>query len=406
MGEVNSKVGCPLCEIPKRESLLYEDSKVYLVSTKDQKGHKVRVMACLKRHFTHPTDEEQTLANAVLFDYMNGLMHGEDWFIVGSENASIPDHWHRIATDFPLEDEKDPLFAKTSKIHFPLKDLKVLIGVPCLNEEKTLRGVIDEAKKYGDVLVVNDGSSDRSQEIIRELGVQSIIHSKRCGYGDSIGELFAMAKFNNYDVLVTLDADGQHDASEIPRFLRAVVSSNVVVGNRFLADNSVPDYRKVGIKAVSKFSGVGDSQCGFRAYDKKAISVIAEHISERGMGASIEILKLAQGSKLRIAEVPCSISYDKGDHSQNPLSHGLDLVMTFFWWAIWKKPSKTLLPAGLVFLALSVFSGFQTVSLYAQSHYIVQTWALFTIASLICTMIVFNSLVFILVFKNRKIDEK
>lgn len=112
---------CPLCEIPKREMLLYEDDLVYLVPTLDLKGHKVRVMAVIKRHSSNPTFEEQVTADAVLINYMLKLMGGKDWYIVSSQNASIPNHYHRMACDFPLEDEADPLFPLTNKVAFPLK---------------------------------------------------------------------------------------------------------------------------------------------------------------------------------------------------------------------------------------------------------------------------------------------
>jgi len=111
---------CPLCSIPKYESLLYEDDKIYLVSTKDLRGHKVRVMAVTKRHTIEPTFEEQILADGILFEHMTKLMGKNDWYIVSSQFASIPQHWHRIAMDFPLEEEEDPMFTKTPKIMFPI----------------------------------------------------------------------------------------------------------------------------------------------------------------------------------------------------------------------------------------------------------------------------------------------
>lgn len=396
---------CPLCSMPTHEALLYEDDKIYLVSTKDMKGHKVRIMAATKRHTTQPTFQEQMKADAILIDHMANLMHGQDWYIVSDKYASIPDHWHRIATDFPLEDEDDPLFAKTPKIHFPLKEEKVLIGIPAYNEEKTLPDVLDEATKYGKVIVVNDGSTDNTTMIAARGKAQVLIHDNNLGYGTSINDLFHIAKVGNYDILITLDADGQHDPSEIPRFLKELKTSDIVTGNRFMGKNNAPNYRKLGIKAISKFSGIGDSQCGFRAYNKRAISTIVNNIYEQGMGASVEILKIAQTNNLKIAEIPCAIQYDKGSHSQNPFSHGFDVIRALFWSIIWEKPSRTLLPIGLIFLAATVMSGAQMVNLYVQFHTVVLSWALFTIGAMICTMLIFNMLTFVFVFKNKKVRE-
>lgn len=397
---------CPLCTIPLNEKLLYEDDEVYLVHTKDLKGHKVRVLVATKRHTANPNFREQVIADVVLVDYMNNLMRGQDWYIVDSTHATYPDHWHRVACDTPSEDESDPLFTKTPKVHFPLKEEKILIGIPAYNEEKTLPSVLEKATKYGDVIVVNDGSTDNTSMIAARGRAQVLIHDNNQGYGSSINELFHIAKQRNCDVLITLDADGQHNPSEIPNFLKELRTVDVVVGNRFKVKSDIPSYRRFGVKTISKLSGISDAQCGFRAYNKRAISAIANNIFERGMGASVEILKIAQNSNLKISEVPCTIRYANEKHSQNPLSHGVDVVQALFWAIIWRNPSKTLLPLGLFFMISSVISFIQIINLYVISHYIVLSWALFCVGSVICTILIFNILTFVFVFKNKKVSEE
>lgn len=404
--EGTKPVNCPLCLISENETLLYEDDKIYLVSTKDLKGHKVRVMVATKKHITKPTFQEQTVAIAVLINYMTNLMRNQDWYIVDSTHASISDHWHMIACDVPSEINDDPLFTKTPKVHFPLKEEKILIGIPAYNEEKLLPGVLSEAIKYGEVIVVNDGSTDNTSMIAARCGAKVLIHDERQGYGTSINELFYIAKQKDCDVLITLDADGQHDPSEIPEFLKELRTTDIVTGNRFMSKSNTPSYRKFGIKTISKLSGIGDAQCGFRAYNKKSIAAIANNIYESGMGASVEILKVAHSSKLKISEIPCVIKYSRESHSQNPLSHGLNVIQALFWAVIWKNPSKTLLPLGLFFLITTVIAGAQAVSLYVQFHTIVLSWALFTVGSVICTILVFNILTLVFVFKNKKVNEK
>lgn len=113
---------CPLCTIPINETLLYEDDSVYLVSTKDNKSHKVRVMAVTKRHTTEPTFEEITLAYGILINHMTNLMLNQDWYIVDGTFASVPQHFHILACDIPLEEEEDPFFVKTPKIVFPIRE--------------------------------------------------------------------------------------------------------------------------------------------------------------------------------------------------------------------------------------------------------------------------------------------
>jgi glycosyltransferase involved in cell wall biosynthesis len=283
--------------------------------------------------------------------------------------------------------------------------MSVLVGIPAYNESKTIAKIISESSKFGTVVIVDDGSTDDTCKLAKEAGALVISHSKNMGYGKSISDLFSYAKKENYTILVTLDGDGQHNPNEIPLFLKAVKNTDVVIGNRFLGKNNTPSYRKFGIKIINTLSNVGDSQCGFRCFNKEAIDAIAGNIYETNMGASVEILRVIKSNNLKITEVTCEITYNGEKHSQTPLSHGLDVIYAFFWAIIWDKPSRTLLPLGLFFLIITTVSGAQTINLYVQSHYVVLSWALFTIGSIICTMLIFNILTFVLVFKNKKVND-
>ena len=284
---------------------------------------------------------------------------------------------------------------------------KILIGIPAFNESKTIVPIISEAQKHGTVLVIDDGSIDDTFDKSLKTGATVLSHQKNYGYGKSISDIFQDAKKGNFDVLITIDSDGQHQPSEIPNFLEAIKSSDIVIGNRFLGKSNTPNYRKFGIEIINVLtSEVKDSQCGFRAFSKKAIDIIANNIYEKGMGASFEILKIAQNNNLKINEIPVTITYNKKQkHSQNPFSHGFDLLLAFVWWHIWEKPSKTLLPLSLIFFLGAAVSSIQTLNLYAQSHYIVQTWALLTGFLLILATMIFNVLILIVCFKNRKSQE-
>lgn len=114
------KVKCPLCMIPKKETLLYEDRSLYLVSTKNLKGHVVRVMVTLQRHSTTATFEEQVQALFLLHTYMQSKI--KHWCMVADTYASVKDHWHIIACDLQSLDKKEvEQLAKTPKVLFPLK---------------------------------------------------------------------------------------------------------------------------------------------------------------------------------------------------------------------------------------------------------------------------------------------
>lgn len=395
---------CPLCSIPQKESVLYQDDKLYLASTKDLKGHKVRVMAVIKRHSSTPTIEEKLFAESKLIEHMQQVMGYQDWYIVSDKFASIPEHFHVMACDFPLEEESDPLFAKTPKTHFCKPKPKIMIGIPAFNEEDTVGQIVTKAKMYGDVFVVDDGSTDDTMQVAFEAGTKIIRHNHNLGYGSSLLNLFFEAEKNGYDVLVTLDADGQHDPSEIPDFIKALSNVDIVLGNRFKNHkNHTPFFRKLGIKVLSNLNFVGDAQCGFRAYNKKAIHEIWSDLDASGMGASVEILQIMRNKNLDYKEIPCVIKYGDGNkHSENTVSHGLGVLKTFFWKVIWEKPTKYLVPLNFVFLMLTLLSLFQSLNLYLQFHVVVLSWALLFVCSLISTILVFNILTTIIISKTKK----
>ena len=183
---------------------------------------------------------------------------------------------------------------KTSLVD--LQKTLVVAGIPAFNEEKSIAGVVLLAQKYADVVVVcDDGSSDMTCEIAEQLGAEVVRHERNLGYGAALQSLFKKARELTADVLVTLDSDGQHDASEIPLLLKPIEdgTAEVVFGSRFIDEAGTADmplYRKIGIKVITNLANgsakntVSDSQSGFRAYSKQAI----EHLSfsENGMGAS------------------------------------------------------------------------------------------------------------------------
>jgi len=158
--------------------------------------------------------------------------------------------------------------------------------IPAVNEEKNLARVILLAQRHVDkVIVCNDGSSDLTGEIARRLGAEVIDHEKNMGYGASLRSLFSKARHMNADLMVTLDADGQHDASNIPTLIDPVIQgkADVVIGSRFLNEegkNNVPTYRRKGIALITSmartvsFNHITDAQSGYRAYSKKALSLI------------------------------------------------------------------------------------------------------------------------------------
>lgn len=107
---------CPLCSIPLREKLIYEDSLIYLAETKELKGHKIRVMAVIKQHAPDPTFEEQLTCTIHLYNYMR--QNTREFFIVNNDYCSLPHHWHLVGCD--CDGHADPLLYSTPRVRFPL----------------------------------------------------------------------------------------------------------------------------------------------------------------------------------------------------------------------------------------------------------------------------------------------
>ena len=196
--------------------------------------------------------------------------------------------------------------------------MKVIIGIPAFNEEKNIGAIVAKLKiKYDHVIVCDDGSSDMTQTIALSLGATVVKHPKNLGYGAAIKTIFNEVKKTDGDILVTFDADGQHQISEIDSVLKPLFENkaDIVIGSRFLGTTkNLPKYRKIGIKTITSLtnavtgSNLSDTQSGFRAYSKKVLNEIFP--TESGMGISTEILIKSLKKQMKIVEVPITISYE------------------------------------------------------------------------------------------------
>lgn len=271
--------------------------------------------------------------------------------------------------------------------------MTVVACIPAYNEEKTIAKVLLLTKRSVDeVIVCDDGSTDMTAHIAEELGARVVKHERRMGYGAALQTLFKEARMLNVDVVVTLDADGQHDPKEIGNLLNSIEidEADIVIGSRFLlgSNNGMPLYRRVGVKFINRLSGnggkgkVSDSQSGFRAYGRKAIESLG--LRENGMGISAEILHRAKEQGLRVKEVPVRVQYEGLDTStQNPLKHGLSILFTIIRLTVEENPLLFLGVPGIVFLLGGMFFGFWMLQLFAARGYIETNVALASIAFII-----------------------
>lgn len=205
-----------------------------------------------------------------------------------------------------------------------MKIKKLLIAIPAFNEAGSIGKVLDKIPKRltnvdsTEVVVVDDGSTDNTSLIVQKRKVRVIRHMINRGLGASLATAFEFARKRKADLLVTLDADGQHNPFDIGRIIIPIIESNrdIVIGSRLLKTyKSMPKERKmVNLLAniLTYFlSGVwsSDSQSGFRAFSKKAINKI-KLITQR-MEVSSEIFSEINKNKLSYSEIPIRPIYTK-----------------------------------------------------------------------------------------------
>ena len=253
--------------------------------------------------------------------------------------------------------------------------MKIIIGIPAFNEEKNIAGIISKLKRTTkDIIVCNDGSTDLTAEIAEEMGAIVINHEKNLGYGGAIRSIFLKAKDLNGDVLVTFDADGQHRIEDLNKVINPILDgqSDIVIGSRFLdgSKKEVPQYRKVGIKVITKITNVTikkdltDSQSGFRAYSKRVLNEIKP--VESGMGVSTEILIKASSKNLKISEVPIKILYGENSSTHNPVVHGSSVIFSTIKFTSIEHPLRFYGIPSVVFMIIGLSFTYLAVEHYVE----------------------------------------
>jgi glycosyltransferase involved in cell wall biosynthesis len=192
--------------------------------------------------------------------------------------------------------------------------MKVLTAIPVYNEARHLQGVLREVRRYcPDLLVIDDGSTDGTAALLaRESDLHLITHAHNQGYGAALVSAFGFAVASDYDVLVTMDCDGQHEPERIAVLLEAIHDADIVSGSRYLREfrqqilPTPPDRRQINQTITSELNEqlgltLTDAFCGFKAYRREALARL--HITETGWGMPLQLWVQAARLGLRIKEV-------------------------------------------------------------------------------------------------------
>lgn len=211
--------------------------------------------------------------------------------------------------------------------------MKICVVIPAHNESKAIAGLVKEIKGQGlDVLVVDDGSSDNTDQIATLAGAVVLRSEVNEGKGVCLRKGFKYALANDFDAVITMDGDGQHLPQELPQFVRLANTSkgDVFVGNRMYKTKDMPFVRIATNRfmswMISRLSGqkIPDSQCGFRLIRRRVLEIV--ELKTAKFEIETEILIKAARSGFKIEPVLIKTVYGGEKSRINPLVDTLRFI--------------------------------------------------------------------------------
>lgn len=217
--------------------------------------------------------------------------------------------------------------------------LEVAVVIPAYNSEKTLRNVYKKIPKsmVNEIIVVDDGSKDKTVEVAKELGLKPILHMKNMGYGANQKTLYTRALENGADYIIMLHPDDQYDGKEISKFIRALKEGkgDLVLGSRFLSKgiNETPGYKSISLKLIALLFNLvlglrlSEVNTGYRGYTAELLKTVPFMKNGNGYIFDPQLIIQSVYFGFKIAEVPVSKKYNKEAISPNfskSVQHGFE----------------------------------------------------------------------------------
>jgi dolichol-phosphate mannosyltransferase len=229
---------------------------------------------------------------------------------------------------------------------------KKLVVIPAHNEEETIREVVSRALRYADVSVTNDGSTDKTAEILKLIqkecregqhahALHIITHSSATHIPQGIQDGLKYACSAGYDLVVTMDAGLSHDPDALPAFFNHQAKVDVVIGSRRNPQN-VPLYRRVISMMAARVvnyaltnsyfdllgPGIKDCTSGYRRYSKRACALIAKtKLQSKAFDFHMEALALCYRAGMTVEEIPISYVFSNSSFNKNVFKQAMKFGM-------------------------------------------------------------------------------
>jgi len=241
---------------------------------------------------------------------------------------------------------------------------KIIVLIPAYNEELTISSVVMLAKRHSDhIIVIDDGSTDRTRELATEAGAEVISHTVNKGKAAALMTGFKRARELDSRCTITIDGDGQMDPELIPQVAAPVLQevADLVIGSRYLSKNATdtPTHRRMGQRVLNSATSLGtsceitDSQSGFRALSWRALN--NTNFNSDRFSIESEMISYYIEIGLRIVEVPVSVRYDvPNGHKQRPLEHGLSVLGGVVSYVGYRRPLLVFGLPGIIFFILGL----------------------------------------------------
>lgn len=203
--------------------------------------------------------------------------------------------------------------------------MKICIVIPVYNEDRHIGDVVEQVRERAlDVVVINDGSTDRSEQIARDKGAVVISHTEKKGKGVSLRDGFAYAVDHGFDGIIAMDGDGQHHVDDLETFIVKArqCPDSVISGNRMMHCPNMPFIRRLVNRLMSGMISflcrqpIPDTQCGFRYIGSAVLRSI--NLTSSDFEIETEVLVKASRQGFKVHSIPIRTIYGDELSKINP----------------------------------------------------------------------------------------